>query len=722
MAEQTESIASPSDTDALWQRVAGLRPGIRKHVQLHPQVFRGERWYVLQDELSGQHLRLNLRAYALLGRFDGRLSIQTIIDYLRDSENIDYSNEEVIELVAQLQHLGVLNGLPPRDAEQLLNQYDSKRAQVRWKRWLSPLMIRIPLLDPDVLLNRIIVHCRWLFTVRMLLVWLVIVCLGAGLAVLNTDALVTEFRSTIIKPANLVLIVLLYPLLKALHELSHGLAVKNWGGEVHETGITLLVLAPIPYVDASAASAFQAKSKRILVSALGIMTELFCASLALILWLLIEPGFLRDCAFGIFLIGAISTVVFNANPLLRFDGYFILQDAIEIPNLYTRASAYLRYLCRRYLFRVESVTSPVTASGEQGWLLGYGVLALCYRLLITLMIVSYLISKFLLLGIALALFALVQQVVMPLMKLLRYIWQSDDFGERRSRVCTIAGVAAVVLVAVLTLLPMPSSTRTQGVVWAPEDAQLMASSSGFVDAVFVEPGALVSAGQLLMRLVSPELERDIEVLEAEAQVLKIKVAQHRSNDVAEHSVALRDLQTLQQRLDELLSDRTGLDVYAGVNGRFSIAGTANLAGRFFHQGELIGQIIDVQQTVLRVAVPEHRSGRIHQGVESASVILAESLSRSLPARLDAETPSANQRLPSAALGVNGGGGIAIASHDPDGLTTASRVFHLQLAFVEQPQVLGVGERAFVTLRHKSEPLARRWIRSAQQLLLRRWPT
>ena len=137
--------------------------------------------------------------------------------------------------------------------------------------------------------------------------------------------------------------------MKALHECGHGFATKVLGGEVHEAGIILLALMPVPYVDASAASAFRSKGQRVLVGAGGMLVELFLASLALFVWLLVEPGPVRAVAWNVMLIGGVSTLVFNANPLLRFDGYYILADAIDIPNLGSRANAWLGWTAERHL-------------------------------------------------------------------------------------------------------------------------------------------------------------------------------------------------------------------------------------------------------------------------------------------------------------------------------------------------------------------------------------
>src|SRR5262249_14668481 len=155
-----------------------------------------------------------------------------------------------------------------------------------------------------------------------------------------------------------------------------------WGGEVHELGIMLLILVPVPYVDASSSSAFREKWRRAVVGGAGIMVEAALASAAIIVWISVEPGLVRAVAFNVALIAGVSTLFFNGNPLLRFDGYYMLCDLIEIPNLGTRANKYFFYLIERYVLRLSDAKSPVSARGEEFWFFFYAVASYIYRMFI----------------------------------------------------------------------------------------------------------------------------------------------------------------------------------------------------------------------------------------------------------------------------------------------------------------------------------------------------
>ena len=160
--------------------------------------------------------------------------------------------------------------------------------------------------------------------------------------------------------------------------------MKVWGGEVREVGLMMLVLFPVPYVDASAASAFPSKWRRAVVAGAGIMAELAIAAAAILVWAAAEPGLVRAAAFNAALIGGVSTLLFNGNPLLRFDGYYVFADLVEIPNLAQRANRQVFHLIKRHAFGLSESASAVTARGEAPWLVIYSVAAFIYRFFIVL--------------------------------------------------------------------------------------------------------------------------------------------------------------------------------------------------------------------------------------------------------------------------------------------------------------------------------------------------
>ena len=282
------------------------------------------------------------------------------------------------------------------------------------------------------------------------ILWLTIVAAGLVVAGLNWSALTEDVVDRALAPQNLLLLWFAYPVVKAIHELGHAYAVKIFGGEVHEIGIMFLVFVPVPYVDASAASSFPDKRQRMVVGAIGIAVEMALAAFALLIWAYAAAGSVHAIAYNVILIGGVSTVLFNGNPLLRFDGYYVLADAIELPNLGQRANRYLGYLVQRYAFGSRDASFPPTDGRARAWFVFYGITSFVYRIFISIAIIISLGSRFFIVGLLLAIWAGATQVVVPVSKALSFLGSSPRLQRNRSRAIVVSvavGVAAVLVLS-----------------------------------------------------------------------------------------------------------------------------------------------------------------------------------------------------------------------------------------------------------------------------------
>ncbi len=724
-------MTADSQTSELWSTLVGLQPGLRSHIKVFPQYFRGEKWYVISDETNGQYLRINEAAYGIVGRFEGALSLGSIYEFVQEQRDVavdaaedveePLQKDQVIDLLTRLHAFGALDGIGDKPTQQLVDEYEKRQSSTRWRKVLSPLMVRIPLIDPNQLLDRLIPRCLWLFTRTTLFMWLLFVLLATAVVLTFQAEIRAEISTEVLKPANLLLLWILYPFLKLVHEFAHALCVKYWGGDMHEMGITLLVLTPVPYVNASAATAFKSKWQRMAVSAAGIAAEMFLASIAIVLWVLSEPGLFHDTMLGIFLIGVVSTLLFNANPLLRFDGYFILQDWLEIPNLFSRSSEWYRYKFKQKVLKIDSAVSPQTAPGESFWFAFYGFSSQVYRLFVIFAIAFFLASKFMILGVLLAVWAVIQQLLLPAFKFVKYLLVSPDLERKRRPVFAFGGLAVLTMLALALFVPIPQSTLAQGIVWLPEQGQIYAPADGFVAKVHVTQGEHVQVGQPLLTLENPDLQQKLAIEQSRLAIMRVEEGLAATQNASELVRKREDRERQAEIVTKIENDVRQLQVKAEVSGVFMLADLSAGEGRYFAEGILVGHLIDPASYIVQVVVPERLSGPLHKGIKSAHVRLAENPLKTHLAEIDHLTPAANNSLPSAALGAAGGGGIAVASSDTEGLTTLERVFHLQLNLEGGLDVAGVGERAYVKLKHRAEPVAMRWYRSLQQTFISRIP-
>ncbi len=709
--------------EGFWRYVADLRPQLRKDVEILAQDYRGERWYLLHDRTSGRFIRFNGASHEFLARLDGDLSVGEILETINQgrAQLEQLEPDQILRIMAQLHAAEVLRGGLPLGAQDLLTRYQQVQRFQRRRALSNPLALRIPLFDPDRLLGRLAGLARWLFSWAGLTLWLLVVGLAGVLALANAGALGAAIADKQLGTSEVLMFWLTFPVIKALHELGHGLAVKARGGEVHETGITLLVFMPVPYVDASAASAFRDKYRRATVGAAGILVELFLAALGILVWLVVEPGLVRELALNVALIGGISTVLFNGNPLLRFDGYYVLEDLVEIPNLASRASRFYQFLIQKYLLGLPDARSPVMAVGETAWFAFYGLASPLYRLLVLFGIALYLASEFLVVGVVLACWAVLMQLVKPLFLSLRFIAISPRVEARRVRGAALFGIA-ILLISGALAVPAPLVTRAQGVVWPGEQAQVVADTNGFVSEVLVATGTKVMPGDILLRLDDPELRVRHAVLASRLRELRDKQVAERQRSRVRAAMVADDIAALQAELDQVEGLLAALEVRSADAGRFFPVDPHALLGKFLKQGEVVAYVVPAQSPIVRAIVEQDRVGLLRSRPTEIQVMLAERLGEVLPARVVREIPAGSEALPSMALGEAGGGSIALDASDDSGRTASEKVFQLELALPPEARATGVGGRAYVRIDHGSESLWLQWARSLRQLVLSRLQT
>jgi putative peptide zinc metalloprotease protein len=650
-----------------WYRVADLKPRLRSHAQIHRHAYRGRDWYVLQDH--------------------GRRTLDEIWEAACASLGDDMpTQEEVIRLLSQLHQADVLQTDIPPDIADLHKRHVREKRGRLFGQLKSPFAIRFPIFDPERFLSATQFLVRRLYGWAGLLVWCSVVVSAIVLAGIHWDQLTSNLADRVLALENLFLLWLTYPVIKALHEFGHAYTVKHWGGEVHEMGIMLLVFMPIPYVDASSSSAFQEKHRRIIVGGAGIMIEAFLAALAMWLWVNVEPGVVRALAFNVMIIAGVSTLLFNGNPLLRFDAYYILSDYLEIPNLGSRSNRYIGYLVQRYPFKIKEVTSPVSAPGEAPWLGFYGIASFAYRMFIMVRIAMFVASKFFVIGVALAAWGFFNMLIMPLYKVLKYTFTDPAMQRKRGRILSVGGILAGLLTLMVLAVPVPSFTVAEGVLWAPENSQVYANTDGFVKKVIVSSGQTVYRGDPLIICENPELAAEVEVLEAQLSEFE---SRHRLSVTRDRTEA------------EILMDDMGCI-------------KAELARKKGEQP--LGYVIDFSKVTVRAVVPQHDVDRVRTETRMVVAKLAETVSQEFPAIIKREVPAASSNLPSMALSLEGGGTLALDPREKEELKAFEKFFQFEI-LVSGYTLKTIGERVFVRFEHDPEPLAFRWYRGVRRTLL-----
>jgi putative peptide zinc metalloprotease protein len=699
-----------------WYRVAPLKPSLVAGLKIVRHEVRDQVWHILVEPGSGRQLRLNPAAYGFAGRCDGHATVTRLWQLLLERDGDDApTQDDILRLLAQLYRAGMVQF----DATPYLSLLFARRTeegQRKRRAFINPLMLRMKLFDPTRLLDRLAPLSAVLGRWSVFVLWLMAVGVAALAAAVNFPALKADALRLLATPSSYALAWLCYPVVKGIHEIGHAMAVRRFGGAVHEMGISLVFLTPAPYVDASAANSFASARQRAIVSAAGIMIELALSAAAVLAWLAFSPGLLRDTALVIVLICSLSTLIFNANPLLRLDGYHLLCDLLQLPNLALRSQAWWTAQWR-HLIRAESaLPRGAVAAGELKWLVIYAPASWLYRLGLMLALVFWLGRQSWLVGWLAALALVFWLGKAGVGSLMRSVQGAADPGARQRALLAAIGIS-VTVGAALFFVPAPASVVARGVVWPPEQAQLRPESGGFVEAAMVGDGSRVAVGDVVLTLTDPILTAQREKTESETTGLMAQQYQALLQDPARAGFLGEEIVRNQAELQRVEQQLANLQLRAKAAGRAIWPRERDLPGSFAQRGAMLGYVLAPEAAQVRLVLRDEDLLRVRGRVQAIEVRLAEKPLSTYFATLQGETPAATRQLPSAALGDRNGGPMNADPADKEGLRTLAPVFLLDVR-VTGLTADHIGGRAWVKLVLEKEPLGLQGLRMMRQLLVR----
>lgn len=493
-------------TNATDEPVIALRA--RSDLIARPQIARRRRFWCVKDPVALAYFQLSDEEYALLQSLDGRQTLASLRqDIERRTPGAAVSRETLQSFLAGLRRSGLVTAEIPNSGDVLWQQRQAGRARAFWTSLTNILAIRFRGIDPSGLLRRLEAAFGWLLSPASLLLAAVFVAAAIVFALTRfgefVDALPTA--DAFFTPANLVVLLTVIGGVKVLHELGHGLTCRRFGGECHEIGVMFLVFAPCLYCDVTDSWMFPRKRHRIAVAAAGIAVELVLAAAATFGWWFSEPGLFHAVCMNVMLVCSINTLWLNGNPLLRYDGYFVLSDLLEIPNLASESRAAMT----RLLFGGDP-TSHRPSDGSETVLVAYGIASAVYRVALTCFIVWMLLQLLTPLGLAPAAYAIAVLCAVTLVTGPVLAIKSALLSPRRGRAVVVLAIGLAAVIAA-TLLPLPRRIEAAAVLQPRGAHRIYARVGGrLLDAP--APGSTVERGELLFRLDDPELERDVAKL------------------------------------------------------------------------------------------------------------------------------------------------------------------------------------------------------------------
>ena len=726
--------------DESWHRVSPRRIRLRPGVEIFPQRFRGQRWYVVRDALGGKFFRIRPPAYEFICELERGATVGDAWERRLeiDPENVP-GQGEVVRLLSALHRSGLVRSDVEGDVEPLAEAFAKEKRQEATQRWSSILFFKMPLWSPDAFLRRTLPFVSWIFTKQGLLLWLALLLWGGSEVASQWQAFGAE-SSDLLGKANLPWMYAVMVAIKVLHEFGHGYACRKLGGEVPEMGVMLLLFNPLPYVDASASTAFRSKWQRILVGGAGMIVELAVAAIAAVIWAHTGKGLVHTLAYNAVVVASVVTLLFNGNPLLRYDGYHMLSDWLELPNLQSKSSRMALWLLERFGFGLRSAVNPSESRREGWWLAVYFVASLLYRTAMLLGILLAVSLHYLAFGLLLAVIFGFMWVVLPVIKSVKYLWNSPRLETCRTRAASVVVLLVAGIMGFLCLLPLPNHFRADGVVRAEQFSRVYAGADGQLVKLLAPSGSMVKKGTPLLELTNLELVHEMESLEAEQRRAEAQARLALDEDPVRYASMKPYFRALEVRRDRLREDQQSLTVRAPCDGRWLAPDIGLYLGGRLPRGLELGVVQGDGDFYISAVVKQDDVSRLftNQQVNGTEVRVRGQEGIALGVRNFNALPAERESLPSAALGLLGGGNSAVdTNNSPDGRSLASRgvvdaaqakgtkatepVFEIRATLDPQANSglrLVHGQRAVARMTLPAEPLMWQWVRTIRQLFQR----
>ncbi len=669
-----------------WYRVANQRPHLRSTIQTYRQQYRGQMWHVVRDPSNNQFFRLNDAAYHFVGLLDGRRTVEQVWETCNEQLGDQAPTQnEAIQLLGQLYTANLLHGEMAADAEGMFERYRKRVGREIRGYMTNFLFIRIPLIDPDHFLDAWVHLFGWVFSWIGFLIWSALLLTGGYFLVGQFGELWHQVNN-ILDQDNLIFLYGTFAVIKVFHEFGHGFACKKFGmrntsgGEVHTMGIMFLVFAPVPYVDASSAWSLRSKWQRIMISAAGMYVELAIAAIAAIVWANTrETTLAHTIAYNVIFIASVSTILFNGNPLLRFDGYYILSDLVEVPNLSQRSKDFLYYLIKKYIYGAKRVRTTVQSASEKRWLVFYSIASSVYRVFISVRILMFVADKLFFLGAILAVAAVVTWVFVPLGKWCKYLGTSPELSRCRPRAVLTTAAFLLLLIGSISVPSVPEHGRAEAFVEPHEVANVHAGAAGFVMEVRDSGEHVNPDGEPLLVASNRGFETDLVSQLAQRKIARRQLAMAMEKTGAERDAIRSRRRAIDKNIEELRRKIERLRIVSPIRGVWVAPGIDRIVGAYVRPGDFIGRVASEGSLFVR-ALAGQTIGPWIDPVEHPRV---EMRIKGRPeiyftGKIFKVLPAGMQRLPTPSMGYAAQGALAVDPSDPEGTKTTEKFFEVHI--------------------------------------------
>jgi putative peptide zinc metalloprotease protein len=550
------------------QAAENLVVKLRPDLVVQPQFYEGMTHYVVKDPLALKYFRFKIEEYFLLQQFDGKQTLQEVKkSFERKYRPQTISIEDLTRFVAQLHEAGIILIDSPEQAKVLIRRRKKNRWRKVWAFFANILFIKIPIIDPERLLTQMYPYFRWIFTRTFISISTLSMLIAVSLVVSQWKTFydkLPDFQS-FFNWWTIASFWVCLAVVKVIHEFGHGLTAKHFGGEVHEMGILFLVLTPALYCDVTDSWLLPNKWKRIWISAAGIYVECFLASLATFVWWYSTPGLMNSLAMATMFICSVNTIMFNANPLLRYDGYYVMADWLEIPNLRIKSTQFFGYLFQEKVLGLEIPVQSYLPRSRRYLFVTYAVASYIYRWFVTFAILWFLSQvlkpyKLESVSYLLALCSLIPLVGMPFYQIFKFVRTPGRLRKVKKARASAFGVAAVALVGGILLIPTPLRIQGSMVLKLAKPEEIYAEVEGRLVELNVQNGDWVTADTVLATLSNPEKRKELSQRTQDQSINFYKAQYYRLSPELENRAQAKQFEEFAENLEPMLkkiSDQIG---------------------------------------------------------------------------------------------------------------------------------------------------------------------
>ena len=577
--------------------VIRLRPELKMDIRReHDGLF-----VMVEDPVRNKFYSVGQREFRFLSALDGSATVAETLKKMSAEDNIDEPTAVKICQWAIQSNLVTGDQL---DSTARVEKQNQARQRQELMSAFNPISIKFKLFNPDKILQAMTPYCSWVFSWTFFTAWLVVAAWAVSSAVGSWERLTTSSVG-ILSDFRWVWLLLIWVLLKVIHEIAHGVACKLYGGEVNESGVLLLLFTPMAYVNVTSSWRFPNRWHRVVVAAAGMYVELFISFIAIIVWASVQDGIVSDLCYNIFFMSSVTTILFNANPLMRFDGYYMLADCLGINNLYTKGTRWFSDTIKSWFFGIPK-TPNICPKSELRVAAVYGVLAFFWKITVSIGLIIGASVLFYGLGKIVAAIGVVLFFGMPIWSTFQQLYGSQSSVRPDNwRVGVSTAIVGLCVLCLFFVIQAPGTKSSAAIVQFKDEIPIRAESEGFISEICVTDGQAVVKDQTLVVLTNPQIAIEVSTLEQDVNAARIRARIHQqAGELALYQAEIENLEGMKKQLRERQYELDALNIVAPYDGFVFQRNLNSKIGSFASRGDTLLNLAEEKTKEIVVAIDQ----------------------------------------------------------------------------------------------------------------------